>query len=133
MASAKFTFLLCLLLFLILVSTATATHCTSLPETQEVCSRSLLPGQYPILVVHSSKLDFLLFQFFSFNSSLCRYYCSPPSIDTDTQSVSGCRSNGTVLLPCYAAPNVTCTGANVSSVNDSDGVVFCKEETCRYV
>ncbi|XP_011406426.1 PREDICTED: TM2 domain-containing protein 1-like [Amphimedon queenslandica] len=106
MASAKSTFLLCLLLFLLLVSTATATYCTSLPETQEVCSRSLLPGQY---------------------------YCSPPSIDTDTQSVSGCRPNGTVLLPCYAAPNVTCTGANVSSVNDFDEVVFCKEETCRYV
>ena len=128
MASAKSTFLFCLLLFLLLVSTTTATYCTSLPETQEECSRSLLPGQYPILVVHSRVPLFI-----PLTPSLCRYYCSPPSIDTETQSVSGCRPNGTVLLPCYAAPSVNCTGANGSSVSDSDGIVFCKEETCRYV
>ena len=41
----------------------------------------------------------------------------------------GCRSNGTVLVPCYAAPNITCGNSDY----DPGQNVFCKEEPCRYV
>ena len=44
--------------------------------------------------------------------------------------IVGCRSNGTVLVTCHAAPNVTCS--NITEY-DPDEVVFCREEKCRYV
>ena len=59
-----------------------------------------------------------------------RYYCTSPDIDINSQTAIGCRSNGTVLVTCHAAPNVTCS--NITEY-DSDEVVFCREEKCRYV
>ena len=58
-----------------------------------------------------------------------RYYCESPSVDSNTQTVIGCRSNGTVLVPCYAAPNITCGNSDY----DPGQNVFCKEEPCQYV
>ena len=58
-----------------------------------------------------------------------RFYCSQPEIDSETQTAIGCRENRTVLVPCYAAPNVTCGGA---TYNESQ-CVFQKEVPCRYV
>jgi TM2 domain-containing membrane protein YozV len=43
--------------------------------------------------------------------------------------VNGCSSNGIVYLPCYAAPNVTCGGAEY----DLDTVIFCKPHHCRFI
>lgn len=88
--------------------------------------RSLLPGQYPLIDVEGGKEERILLDIFL--NFMVRYYCASPVIDTESQSVSGCRPNGTVLLPCYAAPYVNC-----SDSSSSNGVVFCKEETCRYV
>lgn len=59
----------------------------------------------------------------------CRYYCHQPSIDTQTQSEKGCRSNGTVLVPCFAAPNVTCGLIKFNGTECS----FTEERSCRFV
>jgi TM2 domain-containing membrane protein YozV len=61
--------------------------------------------------------------------TLARYYCHQPTIDTRTQSEAGCRSNGTVDVPCFAAPNVTCGGVMFNGTECS----FAEERSCRYV
>lgn len=58
-----------------------------------------------------------------------RYYCHQPTIDSRTQSEVGCRPNGTVAVPCFAAPNVTCGGKIFSGTE----CTFTEEWPCRYV
>ena len=69
--------------------------------------------------------------FVLFLNQLNRYYCTSPDIDTNSQTAIGCRSNGTVLVTCYTAPNVTC--GNDTGYYTVDDIAFCKEESCRYV
>ncbi|XP_070563107.1 TM2 domain-containing protein biscotti-like [Ptychodera flava] len=57
-----------------------------------------------------------------------QYYCDRPDIDSKTQSAVGCASDGTVLVNCYPAPNVTC---DQHTYNGSQ-VGFEKEVPCRY-
>ena len=65
MATARSTILCLLFIVLLLVTTAIATSCTSLPEIQEECMRSLLPGQYPLIDVEGGKEERIFVRYFS--------------------------------------------------------------------
>lgn len=58
-----------------------------------------------------------------------RFYCLDPEVDNETQAVLGCTKDKTVKVPCFAAPNVTCSDV---PYNGSQ-CIFEEERPCRYV
>ncbi|XP_064407621.1 TM2 domain-containing protein 1-like [Halichondria panicea] len=95
-----------LALFLVLLTLSMSTRavlddCTCLVDCK--CKKSLRPGQY---------------------------YCASPDVDTDSQAIRNCnRDTGTVEVPCYAAPNVSCGGLPYNATQ----CIFTESRPCTFV